>query len=166
MTNNDNTTPRFIYIHKTKQKIPCTEQQYRDFYRFADAIRKKEEYNQRCKCTKQFIWSCDGDCENCEHHLGYGELSLDAPNTEEGMTFLYSDLDKSVDIEDILDDQVLLGQLFQRFRELDSNADEIINMKSNGFSDRKIAEALGRKQRTFADQMKKIRNELRKLRDK
>ena len=31
-------------------------------------------------------------------------------------------------------------------------------------SDRAIAEKLGRKQRTFADQMKKIRTELRKIR--
>ena len=40
----------------------------------------------------------------------------------------------------------------------------IIEMLGNELSDRKIAEQLGRKQRTFADQMKKIRTELRKVR--
>lgn len=41
----------------------------------AGAIRHKEQYHHRCKCPKQFIWACDGDCENCEHHLGYGTLA-------------------------------------------------------------------------------------------
>ena len=37
-------------------------------------------------------------------------------------------------------------------------------IQTNDFSDRKIAEQLGRKQRTFADQMKKYRTEFRKMR--
>ena len=79
MQNNDNQSQRFIYIRSLKEKIPCTEQQFKEFYREATRIRKKEQYYNRCKCPKQFIWACDGDCENCEHHLGYGMLSLDAP---------------------------------------------------------------------------------------
>ena len=57
-----------------------------------------------------------------------------------------------------------LEQLFAKLRELDPDADLIIELLGNGLSDRKIAEALGRKQRTFADQMKKYRTELRKIR--
>lgn len=71
MANNANQNTRFIYIHSTKEKIPCTEQQFQDFYRMAGSIRKKEQYHHRCKCPKQYIWACDGDCENCKHHLGY-----------------------------------------------------------------------------------------------
>ena len=88
MANKDNQSQRSIYIRSLKEKVPCAEQQFQEFYREATRIRKKEQYYHRCKCPKQFIWACDGDCENCEHHLGYGLLSLDAPNTEDGSTLL------------------------------------------------------------------------------
>lgn len=69
-------------------------------------------------------------------------------------------------MEDIYADRALLEQLFQRLRKLDPEADHIIELwnKNDKISDRSIAEALGRKQRTFADQMKRIRTELRKVR--
>lgn len=61
---------------------------------------------------------------------------------------------------------MLLEQLFARLRELDSDANTIIQcwLDDCKISDRAIAEKLGRPQRTFADQMKKIRTELRKIR--
>jgi hypothetical protein len=167
MANKDNQSQRFIYIRSLKEKVPCNEQQFQEFYREATRIRKKEQYYHRCKCPKQFIWACDGDCANCEHHLGYGLLSLDAPNTEDGGTLLESEELAAPNLmEDIITDRLLLEQLFQRLRELDPEADKIIECwtEDSSISDRAIAEHLGRKQRTFADQMKKIRTELRKVR--
>lgn len=156
----------FIYVRSTKEKVPCTEQQFQDFYRMAGAVRKKEQYHHRCKCPKQFFWACDGDCENCEHHLGYGTLSLDASNTDDGSSLLDTELTETVRMEEICADRALLEQLFHRLRELDPDADRIIALwaSNDKISDRSIAEALGRKQRTFADQMKRIRAELRKVR--
>ena len=166
MAINDNQNTRFIYIRSTKEKIPCTEQQFQDFYRMAGAVRKKEQYHHRCKCPKQFFWACDGDCENCEHHLGYGTLSLDAPSTDDDSTLLDTELTETVSMEEVYADRALLEQLFQRLQELDPDADRIIQLWSENdkISDRSIAEALGRKQRTFADQMKRIRTELRMVR--
>lgn len=71
--------------------------------------------------------------------------------------------DTAPTMEDVISDAILLEQLIAKFRELDPDADRIIEMLGNEISDRKIAERLGRKQRTFADQMKKIRTELRKV---
>ena len=118
------------------------------------AVRKKEQYHHRCKCPKQFFWACDGDCENCEHHLGFGTLSLDASNTEDENSLLDTELTPSINMEDIYADRALLEQLFQRLRELDPDADRIIELwkENDKISDRSIAEALGRKPRTFADQ--------------
>lgn len=165
MQNNDNQNTRFIYSRSLKEKIPCTEQQHKDFYRMVDAIRKKEQYHHRCKCPQKYFWACDGDCENCEHHLGYSTLSLDAPNTDGNDNFLDILPDESASMEQLYEDRILLEQLFQRLRELDPDADRIIAlwMENDKISDRAIAEALGRKQRTFADQMKRIRTELRKI---
>ena len=166
MANKGNQSQRFIYIRSLKEKVSCTEQQFQEFYREATRIRKKEQYYHRCKCPKQFIWACDGDCENCEHHLGYGLLSLDAPMTEDGNTLLESEELAAPDLmEELISDRILLEQLFHRLRELDPDADKIIEYwkDDSSISDREIDKRLGRKQRTFADQMKKIRNELRKV---
>lgn len=69
-------------------------------------------------------------------------------------------------IESIIADRDLLDRLFARLRELDPDADTIIAMwmDDDNVSDRAIAKALGRPQRTFADQMKKYRTELRRIR--
>ena len=62
----------------------------------------------------------------------------------------------------------MLKHLIARFRELDPDADRIIQMRLDNpkISDRKIAEALGRPQRTFADQMKRYYTELHKIENK
>ena len=69
-------------------------------------------------------------------------------------------------MENVIADRLLLDQLFNRLKELDPNADTIIQCWLDDYkiSDRAIAEKLGCKQRTLADQMKKIRTELRKIR--
>ena len=58
------------------------------------------------------------------------------------------------------------ARLIERLRELDPDADAILTLwqENDKISDRAIAKALGRPQRTFADQMKRYRTELRKIR--
>lgn len=62
-------------------------------------------------------------------------------------------------IESIIADRDPLDRLFAHLRELDPDTDTIIAMRidDDSISDRTIAKALGRPQRTFADQMKKYR---------
>lgn len=164
MANKDNQSQRFIYIRSLKEKVPCTEQQFQEFYREATRIRKKEQYHHRCMCPKQFIWKCDGCCLDCEYHAAGDTLSTDVPN-EDGEGNMYDYLpDTAPSMEDVISDRLLLRQLIQRLRELDPDADRIIQMLGEEMSDRAIAERLGRKQRTFADQMKRYRTELRKIR--
>lgn len=164
MTINENQSKRFIYIRATREKVPVTDEQFHAFYDEACRIRKREQYHHRCMCPKKFIWACDGDCLVCEYHTAGDNLSLDASNTDDGTSLNDSQQTDSVNMEDIISDRLLLEQLFHRLRELDPDADHIIEMLGNNMSDRAIAEMLGRKQRTFADQMKRIRTELRKVR--
>lgn len=42
MANKDNQSQRFIYIRSLKEKVPCTEQQFQEFYREATRIRKQD----------------------------------------------------------------------------------------------------------------------------
>ena len=69
-------------------------------------------------------------------------------------------------MEDVIADRDLLARLIARLRELDPDADAILTLwqENDKISDRAIAKALGRPQRTFADQMKRYRTELQKIR--
>ena len=144
--------------------VEITETQYRALYPEIWATQKREQHHHRCMCTRKYLWKCDGNCDLCEYHAAGDMLSLDVP-TEDGNANMYDIIpDSAPTMEDVLSDAMLLEQLIARFRELDPDADRIIELLMDELSDRKIAEKLGRKQRTFADQMKKIRTEPRKIR--
>ena len=166
MANHENLSTPFIYLRSTGEKISVTKEQRDAFYKEADRIRHKEQHHHRCMCSKKHLWECDGDCIGCKYHAAGDTLSLDIP-TEDGEVNMYDCIpDSSPSMENVIADRLLLDQLFNRLRELDPDAGTIIQCWLDDYkiSDRAIAEKLGRKQRTFADQMKKIRTELRKIR--
>lgn len=159
MANHENLSTPFIYLRSTGEKISVTKEQRDAFYKEADRIRHKEQHHHRCMCSKKHLWECDGDCIGCKYHAAGDTLSLDIP-TEDGEVNMYDCIpDSSPSMENVIADRLLLDQLFNRLRELDPDADTIIQCWLDDYkiSDRAIAEKLGRKQRTFADQMKKIR---------
>lgn len=147
--------------------VPITEEQYRSFYPDIWATQKREQYHGRCMCTKRYLWKCDGQCDLCEYHAP-DTVSLDEPLPDGNGTLGDYIPDSNPSIENIIADRDLLKRLIARFRELDPDADRIIQMRLNNpkISDRKIAEALGRPQRTFADQMKRYYTELHKEKNK
>lgn len=167
MFNSEISKTHRIYLKSTKEWVAVPEEFYCEHTRFYDAFRKKAQYHGKCACPKQKFWLCDGDCFNCEFRRAGDILSLDFENeNEDGDTC--SPLDSVPDsaplMADVVADKLLLEQLIQRLRELDPDADRIIQMLGEEMSDRAIAKALGRPQRTFADQMKRYRTELRKIR--
>ena len=164
MANHENLSTPFIYLRSTGEKISVTKEQRDAFYKEADRIRHKEQDHGRCMCPYRFIWKCDGACLDCEYHAAGDTTSLDQPLPDGNGTIGDYVPDRSKAMEEVITDRMLLEQLIARFRELDPDADRIIELLRDELSDRKIAEKLGRKQRTFADQMKKIRTELRKIR--
>ena len=169
MQNGDNQKTYFIYVRSTGEKVPVTKAQHGAFYKEADRIRHREQdHGSRCMCPYRFIWTCSGDCIGCEYHAAGDITSLDQPLPDGNGTLGDYIPDESPSIEDVIADRQLLEHLIARFRELDPDADRIIQMRLDNpkISDRKIAEALGRPQRTFADQMKRYYTELHKIESK
>ena len=147
-------------------KVPVTKEQHDSFYKEADRIRHKEQDHGRCMCLYRFIWKCDGDCIGCEYHAAGDTTSLDQPLPDGNGTLGDYIPDNSKPIDEVIADRMLLEQLFARLRELDPEADTIIQLWKDhpeGISDRAIARELGRPQKTFADQMKKYRTDLRRI---
>ena len=167
MKNNTKEYQPFIYDRSTKTKIPVSKEVRDAYCREAARIRMKEQAHGRCVCSQKDVWACDGDCLVCEHHRSGDMASLDIPVGEDGEDTLLDMMpDETPSIESVIADRDLLDRLFARLRELDPDADTIIGMWQADWkvSDRAIAEALGRPQRTFADQMKRYRTELRRIR--
>lgn len=146
--------------------VPITEAQYRALYPEIWRICKREQNHGCCICPKSYLWKCDGQCDLCEYHMSETVfLDEPLPNGDGSIKDYISD--DSPSIEKLIADHQLLDKLIARLRQLDPEADKIIRLwKDNleGISDRKVAEALGRPQRTFADQIKRYRTELRKIR--
>ena len=171
MKKNDNESKQkayFIYVHSTGEKVPVSKAQHDAFYKEADRIRHKEQDHGRCMCPYRFIWACSGDCIGCEYHATGDITSLDQPLPDGNGTLGDYIPDRSKPMEKVIADRMLLEQLFARLRELDPEADTIIQLWQDhpeGISDRAIARELGRPQKTFADQMKKYRTDLRRIRD-
>lgn len=168
MKNTENQSKAYrIYLKATKEWVEVPEEFYREQTSYYDTFRKKKQYHGQCACTKSKFWLCDGDCFNCEFRRAGDMLSLDYENeNEDGDTCspLNSVPDPAPLMADVVADKLLLEQLIQRLRELDPEADLILQMLGEEKSDRSIAEELGRPQRTFSRQMQRYRNELRKVR--
>lgn len=144
------------------------QEQHDSFYKEADRICHKEQDHGRCMCPYRFIWKCNGDCIGCEYHAAGDTTSLDQPRPDGNGTLGDYIPDNSKPMDEVIADRMLLEQLFSRLRELDPEADTIIQLWKDhpeGISDRAIARELGRPQKTFADQMKKYRTDLRRITD-
>ena len=128
MQNNDNQKTYFIYVRSTGEKVPVTKAQHDSFYKEADRIRHKEQDHGRCMCPYRFIWKCDGDCIGCEYHAAGDITSLDQPLPDVNGTLGDYIPDISKPMDEVIADRMLLEQLFARLRELDPEADTIIQL--------------------------------------
>lgn len=167
MKNSAKETQPFIYIRATGEKIPVSKEVRDACDLEAACIRMKERVHGRCVCPQSKAWACDGDCFTCEYRRSGDLASLNVPIGVDGEETLLDRIPfESPLIEDVVADRDLLDRLFARLRELDPDADAIIAMwvDDDKISDHAIAEALGRPQHTFAEQMKKYRMEFRRIR--
>lgn len=156
-----------IYLSTTRTWVVVSRKYHREFNRPCDTLRHNRMYHKQCSCPRYDEWRCEGDCICCKCFCDKKQLSLDDTHPETGDPYSDFIMDENQNVEEIVDNRVLLGIITAKFRELDKDADRIIALMiaNDGISDREIARILGRKQRTFASQMQRYRNEFKKIRD-
>ena len=166
MQNNENQSEKNqLYSKAARQWFSVTKEQYEEYDRERTAFRKRMQDHGNCNCLRRKWWLCDMMCYDCEFHVN-GMLSLDAPEADENVCLTDIIPDNSPLLEDTQADRDLLDRLITRLYELDPDADALLEQwqKDDKISDRAIARALNYPQRTFADRMKRLRTELRKIR--
>ena len=157
-----------IYNKESSTWVEVSPDEFKKYNRWCTALRKREQYWKRCSCKRNKWWLCDGNCLDCEFCIKK-EASLDKPLPNGKGTLSDYISDNTPTPEEIVSDRDLLNCLVSRLREIDPEADRIIQIWINhpeSISDRKVAKILGRKQRTFADEMKKFRDEFKQYREK
>ncbi|MBR6498287.1 MAG: sigma-70 family RNA polymerase sigma factor [Clostridia bacterium] len=165
MTNNVN--QRQIYDKTLKTWIDVPADYYLEYDRERTAFRKRMQDHSRCCCPRSKWWLCDTFCDKCVFRRVGDLISIDATEGDDDVYMLDHLEAAGPRMEDVVADRDLLARMVKRLRELDPEADAILALwqEDSTMSDRAVARALGRPQHTFADQMKRYRTELRKLRD-
>lgn len=157
-----------IYNKESSTWVEVSPDEFKKYNRWCTALRKREQYWKRCSCKRNKWWLCDGNCLDCEFCIKK-EAYLDKPLPNGKGTLSDYISDNTPTPEEIVSDRDLLNCLISRLREIDPEADRIIQIwidHPESISDRKVAKILGRKQRTFADEMKKFRDEFKDYRKK
>lgn len=143
-----------------------SEETYKTYSRSIWNTCKKAQKHHQCKCPKDELWKCDGDCLICRFYTAGDTLSLDTPMTNaDGDAYTLADVlpDKSSETaEDAVLDKIMLEQLLKRLTELFPEALQIIMLQMEGLSERAIEEKIGIHRTTFRSKMEKVRAILRK----
>ena len=159
MTTNDN-HQYYIYLRSTKERIPCTKEEFDNYYRDIHAFRMKQQRRGNCVCPKKKELSCDMDCATCPFRR-VTHYSLDVSVTDDaGDERTWMDLleDPSPLISDIVADTERLTQLFLKLNELMPQAIEIGKLREQGLSEDAIAERIGVGRKTYAYRLKKVKS--------
>ncbi len=165
-TNDNHRKLNRIYDKNLKVWFDVPADFFEQYDRERDAFRKKMQDHGRCACLFSKAWLCDMMCTDCEFHRTGDLLSIDASEGDGSVTLLDQREADGPRMEDVIADRDLLARLIRRLSELDPDADAILDLwrEDHTMSDRAIARALGRPLSTFAEQMRRIRTEMRKIR--
>ena len=163
MTNNDNQF--YIYLRATKEKVPVTEQEFKDYYRDIDTFRKKQQKLGKCVCPTSKRLSCDMDCNSCPFRKAGNSLSIDC-TVEDEFGNEHSWLDDftydETHFEEIIADTIELKRIFARIQELLPEAIEIGILRQCGLSDRRIEQQTGVPRKTAIYRIERLKKVLKK----
>ena len=154
----------YIYLRSTRERIPCTKEEFDTYYHDIDLFRQRQEYRKLCVCPQRKPLDCDMDCQTCPFHRN-GTLSLDETKKDsDGEETAWVDTipDESPHFSDILAGKEQLAELFRRLNEIMPQAVEIGHLRDQGLSDTAIASKIGIPRKTFTDRLRKARAILKK----
>ncbi len=139
------------------QVVEVTEEVYRAYKQPLWAERKHEEREKRCIISngKGKTKRCMEDCSTCDKQRTGSVLSLDK-FSDDGF-----DVPDSINIDELVEDKLLLEELFAALDELDPENRRIAELFSMGKTERDISEYIGCAQKTVNNRKIKIFAQLR-----
>lgn len=163
MTNKENN--RYIYIRSTKERIPCTQVEFDNYYHDIDLYRQRQQTRGMCVCPASKRLDCDMECATCPFCRAGAFLSLNKTvENEDGNEVEWGDLfeDPSARFDDMYAEEEEFRELLQRVSELMPEAIEIGSLRLQGLSDRQIESRLGVFRQTMEYRLKKLKKQMEK----
>lgn len=150
----------YIYLRSTKERIPCTEEEFKNYYHDIDNFRRKQQRHGRCVCPISKQLECDMDCATCPFRRAGDTASLDytitdADGNEEA--WVNTIADPTPLFSDVLAEKEHLELIIQRLKEIMPEAITIGQLREQGLSEDAIAEEIGIGRKTFAYRLKKAK---------
>ena len=120
MKNNDKKTPLRFPVRDAVDAdkvtlVPVSEDFYMKAYREINRKRKRLQWSGACRCPRNKLWKCDGDCDRCCYHAPDPLLfHLHAPSgVDENIALIDIVADGGPLPEDIVADAELLSALLR-----------------------------------------------------
>lgn len=154
----------FVYVKGLKKKVAVTEAVFHAYYDEPDRLRHREYYHHRCGCPRRKWWLCDEDCKMCGFKIEGDIRSLDEPRTSNsGEEYTLFDVTPAQQPEtaDIAVNNLILQQLFKRFKELLPEAQNLSIEDLASLSDTALAKAIGLPRTTWLSKRKKATSHLK-----
>lgn len=155
----------YIYLRSTRERIPCTREEFNNYYRDINAFRQKQQEHGRCVCPQKKRLDCDMDCATCPFRRAGDTRSLDYTMTDEdGDEKAWVDMlaDSAPLIEDRVADASGFSTVLGRLLEIMPEAIQIGRLRQQGFNDVQIEDLIGIGRKTYAYRLKKAKALLEK----
>jgi len=153
------------YIRIDNELVPVTEEVYQAANRWKENIRHRARRDG--KCSQKDYRRCSGDCATCPwQQEGHWLFSLNKILGDDFENEPMSLSEASTTMEDIVEDRIILEQLYRQLDALIPDGAEVFRMRANNYTEREIASALGVKtQSTLNYRIKKMDEFIRAHRD-
>lgn len=155
----------YIYLRSTRERIPCSEEEFDNYYRDINAFRQKEQHHGKCVCPEKKRLDCDMDCATCPFRRAGDTRSLDYTMTDEdGNEKAWVDMlpDSAPLIEDLVADGSEFSTVLERLVEIMPEAIKIGYLRMAGLPDVEIAKRLDVRNNTMFYRLKRAKELLSK----
>lgn len=162
MKTNDN--QYYIYLRATKQRIPCTKEEFDNYYHDITLFRQRQQYSGHCACPKRKWLDCDMDCQTClfrrDDSLSLDYTTKDRDGNESTWGKDIADPLATVDTE--IEKEELLNALRSALDTLTSDEKDICATIMDNLSERSAAAALNLSRNTYVYRRDKVLGRLKK----
>ena len=153
----------YIYLRSTKERVPCTKEEFDNYYRDINAFRQRQQYHGKCVCPQNKRLTCDMDCETCPFYRN-ATFSLEyTVCDDEGNERAKADeiADPSATVDTYLEEEELYHALHSLIQTLTPEEQKICAAIMDNLSERSAATALGMSRNTYVYRRDKILERLK-----
>lgn len=156
----------YIYLRSTRERVPCTKEEFDNYYRDIDTFRKMQQRRGRCVCPAAKRLDCDMDCVTCPFKRQGELVSLDCVVAENGdkETFWADEIpDSGPTVCESIEEKELIVKLRLVLSQLSVDEQALCQAVMDDLSERSAATRLNISRKAFTCRRDKLFSQLKKI---